>query len=732
MMPSIRIPSFVTVFSLVAQIAAAQSTTGTIAGRVVDVQGLPVPGASVVAASPNLQGTLETLTSANGDYILSLLPPGPYTVTFELSGFGTQTRTVSVAPTQAVALEVELGPAAVTEIVQVVADSADVLTETAQVATNFSQRLIAVLPTARDLNATLMLAASVHPTGPLGGYSIAGSMSFENLFLVNGVTVNENLRGQAYHLYVEDAVQETTVGTAGVSAEYGRFGGGVVNIITKSGGNTFSGSFRDTLNNDKWRRLTPFEQSPSAGVNAGRDLRIGKVVPTYEYTFGGPAVRDRLWFFTAGRLQEEQSGRSTAVTGIPYTYAEDTKRYEFKGTYALNASHRFQAAYTTHERAQSNHTFNQNLSMDLASLGNRELPEKLATVTYTGILTSTFFVEGRYSNRRQSFIGSGSRFTDLERGTLLIDRSRGNTRYWTDGFCGVCDTERRDNKDLFVKGTYFLSSRSAGSHRMTFGYDLFNDQWFANLHQSGSDYRVLGTSSIVQGTGTAAVIYPQFLGNGTTIIQWNPIPVSSTGSNFRTHSVFYNNAWRISNRLTANLGVRYDKNDGQNQAGERVVTEDAWSPRLGVIFDPRGDGAWSVTSSVSKYVTAIAQAVADASSPGGQPQTRQFVYRGPDINPPGVASAVTADVAIRQLFDWFFASGGPNLPLNGAPEIPGVTPQVGCSHLTARLGVRHRGDAGVRRPGDAAGGSGVSRLRGVLCGFHLAGEPRAGQRGAIL
>lgn len=350
---------------------AAQSTTGTISGRVVDAQGLSVPGVTVIATSPNLQGARETVTSGNGDYILSLLPPGTYTVRFELTGFAPQTRTAAVAPTQVAPLEVELGLAALTETVQVIAESADVLTQTAQVAMNFQQELIANLPTARDLNATMMLAASVHPTGPSGSYSIAGANSYQNLFLVNGVTVNENLRGQAFDLYIEDAIQETTVATAGVSAEYGRFGGGVVNIITKSGGNAFSGSFRDTLNNDQWRTMTPFEKSADGGVGAGRDLRIDKVVPTYEYTFGGPVMRDRLWFFTAGRLQKQESGRSTAVTNIPYTFVEDTKRFEFKGTYALSSNHRFQGAYTTHARAQLNNTFNMNLSMDLASLGDR-------------------------------------------------------------------------------------------------------------------------------------------------------------------------------------------------------------------------------------------------------------------------------------------------------------------------------------------------------------------------
>jgi outer membrane receptor protein involved in Fe transport len=656
--------------------ALAQSTTGTISGRVADAQGLPMPGVTVTATSPGLQGARETVTSENGDYILTLLPPGTYSVELTLAGFETQRRTVNLAPTQVVPLQVTMGVAALTETVLVAVRSADVLLSTAVVATNFKQDLISTLPTARDLNATLQLAPSVHPTGPSGSYSIAGSQSFENLFLVNGVTINENLRGQAYDLYIEDAVQETTVSTAGVSAEYGRFGGGVVNVITKSGGNIFSGSFRETLNNDKWRRRTPFETTAVGGLG-GTDLRIDNVVPTYEYTAGGPVDRDRLWFFTAGRVQTQESGRTTAITNIPYTFSEQSRRFEVKGTYAFSTSHRFQSAFTKHNRTQENNTFNQNLSMDLASLGTRELPEDLFTFTYTGVVTSSFFMEGRYSNRHQSFVGSGSRFTDLERGTLLIDRSRGNTRYWTDTFCGVCDTEKRDNEDVFVKGSYFLSTRAAGSHSMTLGYDRFNDQRFANNHQSGSDYRIIGTGAIIQGTGASSVIYPRFLGDGTTIIQWNPIPLGSQGANFRTHSVFFNDGWRVGGRLTANLGLRYDKNDGQNQAGQTVVTEDGWSPRVGVVFDPTGGGDWSFTASAAKYVAGIVSSIADASSAGGNPESRQYVYRGPDINPAGTASLVTADLALRSLFAWYFANGGSNLPLNGTPTIPGVSPQIG-------------------------------------------------------
>src|SRR4029078_23676 len=195
-------------------------------------------------------------------------------------------------------LQMTLGPAQFTEEVNVVASSADTLTKTSQIATNFSQELIANLPTSRDLNSILLMAPGVHPTGPAGAFSFCGSVTFENLFLLNGVSINENIRGQAFDTAIEDAIQETTVANGGVSAEFGRFSGGVVNIITKSGGNQFSGSLRESFNNDRWRSLTPFETSRLATTP---NPRIDKLVPTTEYTFGGPILGRRLGFFTPGR-----------------------------------------------------------------------------------------------------------------------------------------------------------------------------------------------------------------------------------------------------------------------------------------------------------------------------------------------------------------------------------------------------------------------------------------------
>lgn len=656
--------------------AKAQSTTGTIRGRVTDAQGLALPGVTVTATSPNLQGIRSTVSSENGDYLLTLLPSGPYTVTFELSGFERQQRVVNLAPTQDVPVTVSLGPAAVSEEIQVVGRAADVLTNTAQVATNFSSELVSTLPTNRDINAYLLLAPGAHPTGPSGSYSIAGATSFETLFLVNGVTVNENLRGQANDLYIEDTIQETTVATAGISAELGRFSGGVVNVVTKSGGNLFQGSFRETMFNDDWRMLTPFEERAIDADPPHRELRVDKTVPTHEYTLGGPVLKDRLWFFTAGRLQTQSEGRQLVATNVPYAFKRPSKRFEGKGTYSPAAGHRAQVAYTRIFDSQENNTFNPAASMDLNSLYTRKTPQDLMVVSYSGVIKSNFFVEALFSKRHFTFEGDGARSTDRIDGTLMIDNSRG-LRFWSATFCGICDPEKRDNDDVFAKATYYKSTGGWGSHSVTFGADRFNDTRFANNHQSGSDFRIYNTGTVVRGSGESAVVYPISLGDGSTFIQYNPLPIFSQGSNFLTYAAFVNDSWQVNPRLTANLGLRWDKNHGEDQQGNLVAKDSAFSPRLGVVIDPLGDGRWAITASFAQYVAALNNAIGDSASSAGNPQTYRFTYRGPDLNADSnAASLMTSPEVIAQIFDWYDANGGTNLPLRSQPDIPGVTPQI--------------------------------------------------------
>jgi hypothetical protein len=697
-------------FLAAASLATAQTTNGTVSGRVVDSQQLVLPGVTVTASSPALQGVRTATTSENGDYLFTLLPPGAYTVTFELSGFQRVQRTVTLAPTQTLPLDIAMGPAAISETVDVVGRTAAVPTGTVQVATNFRQELIEALPTTRDINASVLMAPGVHPTGPGGAYSIAGGVSFENLFMVNGVSVNENLRGQPFDLYIEDAIQETSVASAGIAAEYGRFSGGIVNVITKSGGNRFSGSFRNTLYNDRWRTLTPFEQTAIANDPQHQDLRIDNTVPAYEYTLGGPVVKDRLWFFTAGRMQTQESGRTLAFTNIPYTYTDRIRRYEGNATYSPAAGHRVQGDYIRIDQTQINNTFSQQASMDLASLNTREVPEDLFTLNYSGILSPNFFLEARFSSRHWTSSGDGAPTTELVGGTLLLDLQTGG-RYWSDTFCGVCDPESRDNSDVFVKGSYFFSKRGSGTHTLAFGFDSFNDKRFANNHQSGSDYRIFGTSTILQGSGAESAIYPMFLGNAT-FIQWNPITLSTLGTNFRTHSVFVSDDWRVNSRLTAVLGLRFDKNHGVDGSGHLVANDSAWSPRLGLVFDPTGAQTWTVSTSFARYVAPVINSLGDASSPGGNSDRYLYLYKGPSINAnPNGTLTPTAD-AVAQVFDWFFANGGTNSPFLGPPAIRGVTPQI-LDSLTSPNVLEYA--AGVNRQ---FGSRAAARLDFVYRDFH--------------
>jgi outer membrane receptor protein involved in Fe transport len=645
------------------------SPTGTISGRV-SSSTEALPGVTVTATSPSLQGARTAVTSDNGDFILPVLPPGTYKVTFELQGFRSAEHTAHLGAGQTVPVDVALTVSGTSETVTVTG-TLDNFAQLATVSTSYKADDIAALPSDRTLNSTILFAPGVFNTGPSSNsqdsttqtITIAGAMSFENLFLVNGVVLNENLRGQGVPLFIEDAIQETTVTSGAVSAEFGRFSGGLVNAVTKSGGNDFSGSFRTTLTNDDWREVTPHPN----------DVKVDDVVPAYEFTAGGPIARDRLWFFGAGRIVDRVEGRQTTTTNIPYTLEEQERRYEGKLTFSLNPNHTVRGSYIYRNRDQMNTS--SFTILDVRSLYNRSIPDDLRSVNYTGVLSPRFFVEGTFANRNLKFVNSGASTTDIVDGTLVVDQARAS-RYWSPTFCGVCGLdEERNNENIVLKGTYFASTRRTGSHNVVFGYDTFNDIRLAENHQSGSDYRILGTTSIIRGSE----VYPSWTPGSSTLIQWNPIDAASLGTDFRTHSLFVNDQWRLTDRITLNLGVRWDRNDGEDSAGNRVADDSGLSPRLAVTFDPTATGRWTLNASYGTYIAGLANGVADSGSNGGVASTYQFEYLGPsintDINAP-TGSLVRTDEALRTLWAWFFANGGTNRPVVGV-DIAGVNTKIG-------------------------------------------------------
>jgi hypothetical protein len=159
--------------------ALAQAPTGTIGGRVTDSQGGVIPGVVVTVSSPNLQGEQKATTTANGDYLFKLLPPGTYALSFEKTSFTTVTDTRIVGADEPVTVDVTLQPATVREAVTVTASGGD-FANTIEGATNIKQSFVSTLPVSRNLTAIVNLAPAVHATGPGGEFSISGGMSFEN------------------------------------------------------------------------------------------------------------------------------------------------------------------------------------------------------------------------------------------------------------------------------------------------------------------------------------------------------------------------------------------------------------------------------------------------------------------------------------------------------------------------------------------------------------------------
>lgn len=648
--------------------AFAQGTTGNLVGTVAAGDGSVLPGVTVTVSSPALQGTRNAVTGDTGGYSFAALPPGDYTVSFELAGMQTVTKKLRVNLAQTSRGDVELKPAAVSEAITVTA-SAPAALETTEVSANFSSDTIAELPTLnRTIATAALLAPGVNDAGPNKQIVISGAQSFDNLFLVNGVVVNENLRGQPHDLFIEDAVQETTILSGGaISAEYGHFTGGVVSTLTKSGGNDFTGSLRDSLRNDSWKAKTAFP---------GEADHIDDISSTYEGTFGGRILRDRLWFFGAGRKEKTSLSQETVETRIPYANLTDQKRYELKLTGQVTPKHNLVVSYLNVDTTNPGNIFGN--VVDLRSLTTRVAEQELQALHYSGILADNLLLEGQYSEMKNVFI-SGATSLDRIEGTLL--RENGTSfRAWSPTFCGVCRPKERNNKSAQLKASYFLSTKSLGQHSIVAGYDDFHQLRIEDNYQSGSNYRLWGDFDF---KSNGELIFRANPANG--LVAYHPLLEESKGSDFQVNAFFVNDKWDLNNHFAFNVGIRYDKANGENQSKVKTVSDTAVSPRIGINYDLRGDGAHRFSASYAKYASKVDQGPGDATSFGGRYASYYWDYRGPAINPVGTPESqlVATPEVIRQMFAWFDAQGGiTNTSLINSVSFPGYTARIG-ENLTA-------------------------------------------------
>lgn len=672
-----RTRGLLTLFALLIAGSALAQTTAALSGIATDhSDGRPLAGVTVTIASRSLQGTRTAITGENGAYDFAALPPGEYELRFEAAGMVTLVKHATLRLSQLARADVAMRAPFVEEMT-ITAPRPSVL-ETPQVSTNLTLKQVERLPVQRNQLATAQLAPGVTANVLTNGQlQISGGPGYDNLVLVNGVVVTENTRGQMRPMYVEDAIQETTLLTGAISAEYGRFSGGVVNTITKSGGNELGASIRDSLSNPRWSAQTP-----------AREARESSLSHVWETTLGGRVIRDRVWFFTAGRWAKNDTARQTiaipafanpasvASPSISYTEGNDQKRYEVKLTAQPLANHNIAASYFGIDTKGTNVRFNANI-YDEASLTTRDDPESLIAVHYDGVLHPNFLAEGHYS-RRTFEDRSGSFATDIIGGTLLLDRSNNNTRFNSPTLCGACDVERRNNDDILLKAHQFIQTGVLGTHDLVAGLDRFTESRYANNHQSGSDFSLFVTRLQSKDGVLYPVITPTNATGGGSFIRWTPVLVAARENELRTDSAFINDIWSIGSRWQLSLGARFDRNHAADADGVVSSNDRRLAPRLAVQFDVSGNGRHRINASFGEYSSRIADSIASSNQASGNAASIDFAYRGPGINDKELNTPL-ADV-IRNVFAYFNATQGGtdnraanNLRANGTRSIPGYS-----------------------------------------------------------
>ena len=230
-------------------------------------------------------------------------------------------------------------------------------------------------------------------------------------------------------------------------------------------------------------------------------------------------------------------------------------------------------------------------------------------------------------------------------------------------FCAVCPgaTEKRDNQDVLVKGTWFLSTKGLGSHkRRPRVRQLRERRPVEQLAVGGAP----GSSSPPRSGAWGGTSTPVI--DDSSYFEYYPIPQLAQKSKLRTQSVFVNDTWKLNGNFSFNVGLRYDKNDATDQGGAKTANDDAFSPRLSATWDPKGDGKLHVTASYATYVGQLQEGIAGSgASSAGTPASYYYYWTGAPINADPNASLLTTTQVLQRMFAALGVTG-----LNQFPNVP--------------------------------------------------------------
>lgn len=617
------------VLALASPVAAQGVQTGTISGVVQSSDKLALPGVTVTVSSPSLQGDRVEVSDGNGVYYLRGLMPGTYRVSFDLSGFQSAVReNVEVNVGGLANVDAMMSPASVTETVTVTAEAPSPIARPTSSLT-YTKSVVDTLPMGRRPYDVGELSAGVTTSfaNPTAALSMSGSFGFDNVFMVNGVDINDNVQGTPNHLFIEDAIQESSVVTNGISAEYGRFSGGVINVITRSGGNSFSGSFREGLSNPSWVTQTPLER-------ASNIKHADILSKAHEGTFGGPVLKNRVWFFSAGRAETANTAQTFAQNGAGYTLKTTNHRGELKGTATLAPAQVVQVSYINNATEEANRSaVSAATLLDASTLTTRQTPNTLFAANYNGAVSKSVFGTLQYSEKRQGFRHNGGSSTSLFDSPIRTQGALAGVPgglLYNAPYLDATDPEDRNNRQVTGSVSSLLSSNRFGSHELKGGGEYFVSTGIGGNSQSSTgavfvtDYQQTGGVIAKDAQGTPI---PVFTPNTSQV--WTFQAQRGAKIDIKTTSFYGQDRWTVGPRLTLDLGTRFEMVRSNDSQDINSVSTATFMPRLGATYDVMGDGKTTVFGTYGHYSGKYSQVQFAVNTNVGRPSEIDYVYTGP-------------------------------------------------------------------------------------------------------